>query len=57
MLDSQCGCVWAACKCICEVWSIMRDEAGEVSKGGTSEDTVNPLKTFPFPPQVNLGNL
>lgn len=40
--------MWAAGGSICEVWSVMRGEAEELSKGGTSQGIVNPFKTLPF---------
>lgn len=46
-------CVWAVCGSACEVWCILRHEAGESSKGGTLQGTVNPSKKFPLYPQVS----
>lgn len=45
------------CGSACEVWSILRHEAGESSKGGTPQGTVNPSKKCPLYPQVSWGNL
>lgn len=45
--------MWAVCGSACEVWSIMRQEAGESSKDGTPRGTVNPSKKFPLYDQVS----
>lgn len=43
--------MWAACGSVCKVWSIMRDKAKELSKGGTSQGIVNPSEKFHFIPR------
>lgn len=48
MLDRWSKCVWAACESMCEAWSVMRHEAGELSGDGTAQGTVTPSNKFPF---------